>query len=154
MAIKEHVGQPTATVSATAVSAVTAIPTTVVYMKGTFFNLTRSARDLFRFPLRLVTKFDRIVSDASHQFLGTGSRVAGASAMAEAAQATGGQQAGPLGWRRAFGEALSLSNTRSYWGMLHYVTSRWAFVTFSLVFSTMKKACWVARILIISRRWY
>jgi hypothetical protein len=138
MAIKEYVEQPTATVSATAVSVVAAIPTTVAYMKGTFFNLTRSTRDLFHFPLRLATTFDRIVSDASRQFLGTGSRVAGASVMAEAAQAPGGQQAGPFGWRRAFGEALSLSNTRSYWGMLHYVTSRWAFVTFSLVFSTMK----------------
>jgi hypothetical protein len=138
MAIKEHVEQPTATVSATAVSVVAAIPTTVAYMKGTFFNLTRSTRDLFHFPLRLATTFDRIVSDASRQFLGTGSRVAGASVMAEAAQAPSGQQAGPFGWRRAFGEALSLSNTRSYWGMLHYVTSRWAFVTFSLVFSTTK----------------
>jgi hypothetical protein len=154
MAIKEHIEQPTTTVSATAMSAVAAIPTTAVYMKGTFFNLTRSTRDLFRFPLRIVTTFDRIVSDASHRFLGTSSRVAGASMMAEAAQAAGGQQAVPLGWRRAFGEALSLSNTRSYWGMLHYVTSRWAFVTFSLVFSTTKKPCWVARILIVFRRWY
>jgi hypothetical protein len=152
MAIKEHIEQPTATVSATAVSVVAAFPTTVVHIKGTFFNLTRSARDLFRFPLRLVTKFDRIVSDVPRQFLGTGSRVAGAGVMAEAAQAAGGQQAGPVGWRQAFGEALSLSNTRSYWGMLHYVTSRWAFVTFSLVFSTMKKAWWAARILTIFRR--
>ena len=148
MAIKEHIEQPTATVSATAVSTGAVFPTTVVSIKGTFFNVTR---DLFRFPLRLMTKFDRIVSNAPRQFLGT---VAGASVMAEATQAAAGQHTGPVGWRRAFGDALSLSNTRSYWGMLHYVTSRWAFVTFSLVFSTTKKACWVARILIVLRRWY
>jgi hypothetical protein len=152
MAIKEHIKQPTATVSATAVSTGAAFPTTVVHIKGAFFNVTRSARDLFLFPLRLVTKFDRIVSDAPRQFLGTGSRVSGAIAMAEAAQAAAGQQAGPVGWRRAFGDALSLSNTRSYWGMLHYVTSRWAFVTFFLVFSTMKRAWWATRILIGFRR--
>lgn len=54
--------------------------------------------------------------------------------MAEAALgATGEPAAAVIGWRRAFAEAFQHSNTRSYWGLLHYVTSRWAFTTFSLV---------------------
>jgi hypothetical protein len=134
MAVSQHSFRPTATVSPTAVTTVASLPTNFADIENTFSNWTLSARDLLRFPQRLVTQFDRLLLEAPRQLLWTGARVAGNGAMAEAAQAPAGQPAGAvLGWRRAFGEAFQLSNTRSYWGMLHYVTSRWAFITFSLV---------------------
>jgi hypothetical protein len=81
-----------------------------------------------------VTQFDRLLIEAPRQLLGLSARAAGDGAMAEAAQGAAGQPAaGAIGWRRALGEAFQLSNTRSYWGMIHYITSRWAFATFSLV---------------------
>jgi hypothetical protein len=82
-----------------------------------------------------VPQLDRLYSEASWQLLGTSARGAANGAMAEAARAAAGQPAAAAvaGWQRAFTEAFQLSNTRSYWGMLHYITSRWAFTTFALV---------------------
>ena len=85
-------------------------------------------------PVRLVTQSDRLLLSLPAQLLGTSARAVGGVAMADAAQGPAGQPAAAVfGWRRAFTEAFQLSNNRRYWGMLHYVTSRWAFATFSLV---------------------
>jgi hypothetical protein len=134
MAGREHNFRPTATVSTTSAATVAAFPARFASIKDSFWNLTLSARDLLRFPPRLVTQFDRLLTEAPRQLLGLSARAAGDGAMADAAQGAAGQQAaGASGWRRAFGEAFQLTNTRSYWGMIHYITSRWAFTTFSLV---------------------
>jgi hypothetical protein len=134
MEVRQHDLRPTATISATSAATVAAFPTSFASIKDSFLNLTLSTRDLLRFPLRLVSQFDRLLIEAPRQLLGLSARTAGDGAMAEAAQGAAGQPAaGAIGWRRAFGEAFQLSNTRSYWGMIHYITSRWAFTTFSLV---------------------
>lgn len=134
MTSREDNFQATAPVSATVVATVAALPTSFAEVKDTFANLTLSVRDILRVPLRLAPQLDRFFSEASSQLLGTSARGAGNGAMAEAARAAAGQPAAAVvGWRRAFAEAFQLSNTKSYWGMLHYITSRWAFTTFSLV---------------------
>jgi hypothetical protein len=134
MAVKQHIAQPTATMSATAAATVPAFPTSLADIKDAFSNLTLSARDLLHVPLRFVAQFDHLVSEAPRRLLGISARAVGDGAMAEAAHVAAGEAAaGAVGWRQAFGEAFQLSNTRSYWGMLHYITSRWAFTTFSLV---------------------
>ena len=133
MAVNEHHVLPTATVSRTAAATVAAFPARFAGIKDTFSNLTFSVRDVLQIPLRLAVRLNRLL-EAPRQLLDTGTRVAGSGAMAEAAQAAAVQPAADaVGWRRALAEAFQLSNSRSYWGMLHYITSRWALVTFSLV---------------------
>jgi hypothetical protein len=141
MAGREHSFQPTAPASATIAATVASLPTSFPNIRDTFTNLTLSARDILRVPLRLVPKLDRLFSEGSWQLLGARPRGVGNGPVVEAARVAVGQPAAVVvGWRGAFAEAFQLSNTRSYWGMLHYLTSRWAFTTFSLV-STEQDFC-------------
>jgi hypothetical protein len=115
-----------------------------------------SAEQILRFPLRFASLIDRAVLFIWHQVfvesLGiniftTGGQplaqgVAGAQAMAEAAaqpavaQAVGGAAA--ESWAAFFAEAFQASTFKSYWGMLHYLTSRWAFTCFAMVRKTLR----------------
>lgn len=134
MAAKDHPVEPTATASVTAAAISAAFPTSFADIRNASSTLALSARNIFQFPRQLATQFDRLLLQASRQLLRTTARVVGEVAMPEAARDAAGQPgAAAGGWRQALGEAFQLSNTRSYWGMLHYITSRWAFTTFSLV---------------------
>ena len=106
---------------------------------------------ILRFPLRIASLIDRAVLFVWHQvfvetlginIFATGGRplaegVAAAQGMAEGAaqpalvQAVG--DAGAEGWAAFFAEAFQASTFKSYWGMLHYLTSRWAFTCFAMV---------------------
>lgn len=108
------------------------------------FNLTRlpSADELIHLPLRVAGRLDRFVSRAWH-----GGNVATAT-MADGVQAAQQMAAGDAGaattWAQAFGEAFQLSNIKSYWGMVHYLTSRWAFTTFTMVKTFDQLSCMCA----------
>jgi hypothetical protein len=143
--------QATATVSATTSSSLFSTLT-----NSTRFNATSSfppsPQDLLYLPFRLLRRLDRVLFvDVPRQVLngrvqewavsmgGVIGNLVPADAvgenMADNAQAIAGQVADrpAIGWGRAVIDALQLSNTRSYWGMLSYITSRWAFTCFSLV---------------------
>ena len=137
----------------------TALPS---FTKHVLNNITASQlhaaspKDLIYLPLRFAKQINRRVfltfpryiltisgiegwariasQNMNDLFNGAGEAVAGA--MGDAAQAAAGEaagQVGPAGWKRAFADALQLGNARSYWGMLNYMTSRWAFACFSMV---------------------
>ena len=114
-------------------------------------SLLPSTQQLLRFPLRVIGRLDRtILHILNHYLLGSiiptgiaGGNLAagdiGAHAMADAAAQPGMVQglADPVveGWAAFFAEAFQASTFKSYWGMIHYLTSRWAFTCFTLVCS-------------------
>ncbi|EXJ56013.1 hypothetical protein A1O7_08944 [Cladophialophora yegresii CBS 114405] len=104
-----------------------------------------TAEQLLCFPLRFASLIDRAVLFIWHQVFveGLGINIftrggpplaegaAGGQVMAEAAaQAVG--EAGAESWAAFFAEAFQASTFKSYWGMLHYLTSRWAFTCFAM----------------------
>ena len=135
MAVKDHILQPTATVSGISGPTVAASTARFSGIKEMYSNLTISIRDVFQLPQRFVVGLDHLLG-APWQLLDTAgtTRVAGGDAMTGAAQAAARQPtADAVGWRRVLGDAFQLSNNGSYWGLLHYITSRWASTTFALV---------------------
>lgn len=106
-----------------------------------FFSLP-SARSATLIPLRLLAKTDRFLFRTFPGFLArtTGLDVVvnnlfGAGEVAGGAAAEGLPQAAAeltTSWTDILFEAFQASTNRSYWGMLHYVTSRWAFTCFML----------------------
>ncbi|RVX75113.1 hypothetical protein B0A52_01390 [Exophiala mesophila] len=108
-------------------------------------SLLPSPQQLYSLPLRLVSRLDRfVVHLLNHYILGavlsTGGAGApeavGANAMAEAAAQPGVIPAlvepAAESWAAFFAEAFQASTFKSYWGMLHYLTSRWSFTCFAL----------------------
>ena len=112
-----------------------------------------SARGLIRWPISALTRLDNLlvrkipdyVLEQSGTLLANVGQAArdvwqaGTGHMAEAvAQVVeeGGTipaAAATLSWRTTLSEALQAGTFRSYFGMLHYLTSRWAFTCFALV---------------------
>jgi len=102
-----------------------------------------SAKDLALYPLRQLAKVDRFIFSTlprslfrltglnvlasravEHFRTDAGPAVEGAGGMAQAAQAAGGT------WTDLFFDTFQHGSNKSYWGMLHYVSSRWAFTCF------------------------
>lgn len=112
-------------------------------------SLLPSPQQLYSFPLRLVSRLDRsVIHLLNHYILGAflsagaaggagAAEAAGANAMAEVAAQPGVVPAladpAAESWAAFFAEAFQASTFKSYWGMLHYLTSRWAFTCFALV---------------------
>ncbi|KAJ9644967.1 hypothetical protein H2204_001429 [Knufia peltigerae] len=117
---------------------------------ATSFFGSASSKDFLRAPLHLASHLERsfinlwntfkVESLGRHTFFGPGAvRQAadtGAQVMADAAANAGTAQAlggtAPAGWAAFFAEAFQASTFKSYWGMLHYITSRWAFTVLAL----------------------
>lgn len=144
--------------AASAVShlSITSPPASLTDIKAAAWNATSSfalpsTEQLLRLPLRLASQIDRALVDlwnrlvldnlARYTFLGArvagpAAGTAGAQAMADAAAQAGVAQAlgdtGPASWAAFFAEAFQASTFKSYWGMLHYLTSRWAFTCFAM----------------------
>ncbi|KIW20955.1 hypothetical protein PV08_01534 [Exophiala spinifera] len=117
---------------------------------ATSFFGSASSKDFLRAPLQIASQLEqsflglwntfKVESLGRHIFFGpgtvrqaadTGAQVmADAAANAGAAQAMG--EAGGAGWAAFFAEAFQASTFKSYWGMLHYITSRWAFTCFAM----------------------
>lgn len=145
-----------------AASAVTRPPTaspavSLIGLKAAVTNATSSffvlpsREHLVRIPLRLASQVDRAFLHFWNNFLlenlgintliragvGNAAGEAGAQAMADVAGQPGVAQAfgdaGPGSWAAFFAEAFQASTFKSYWGMLHYLTSRWAFTCFAMV---------------------
>ncbi|KIX08616.1 uncharacterized protein Z518_03272 [Rhinocladiella mackenziei CBS 650.93] len=119
-------------------------------------NLTSSfvlpSKDqVVRIPIRLASQIDRALLHIWNHFIldtlgintlagaGAGHTAvggAGAQQMADAARQPGAAQVlgdtGPETWAAFFAEAFQTSTFKSYWGMLHYLTSRWAFTCFAM----------------------
>lgn len=121
---------------------------TVVNFTSTASNTTTSflsipgARQAALAPLRVLAKADRFLFTTLPGFI---VRTTGLDALANnlfgAGEAAGGAVAEGLpqaaaelttSWTDILFEAFQASTNRSYWGMLHYVTSRWAFTCFML----------------------
>ena len=140
-----------------ATTAVTSMPSTSFLnlsgLKASAVNITSayiptaSAKDLAYFPFRVASDIDRAVFRTFPRFVlrnigihrvGEFARTVFAGrateAMAEAAGAAGVELAAgnavDAGWSAFFAEAFQASTFKSYWGMLHYLTSRWAFTCF------------------------
>ena len=115
-------------------------------------SLTALSTDqIFRLPLRITSQIDRALLFIWNQVILGGLRNnifargglaaadggAGAQAMADAVAQPGLAQAigdtGPESWATFFAEAFQASTFKSYWGMLHYLTSRWSFTCFAMV---------------------
>jgi hypothetical protein len=108
-----------------------------------------SADQLLRLPLRLASLIDRTVLFVWHHVFveslginlfarggqpaadGAVGAMADAAAQPGVAQAVG--DAAGESWAAFFAEAFQASTFKSYWGMLHYLTSRWAFTCFAIV---------------------
>ena len=128
----------------------TSIKAATVNVTSSFFSAP-PVEQLLRVPFRIASQIDRaLLYTWNHIVLGgLGINIwagggaadtvvggAGAQAMADAAQ-PGVVQAladtNPESWVSFFAEAFQASTFKSYWGMLHYLTSRWAFTCFAMV---------------------
>ena len=111
-------------------------------------------KHIVRLPLRIAVHLDRVLFRALPMSIFRASGIASLSQVASSnadglangagqigAEAVAGgaaigeftQQTTMAGIKSTVGEAFQLSNIRSYWGMLNYITSRWAFTCFSMV---------------------
>jgi hypothetical protein len=126
-------------------------------IKAASSNLTSlflppSTDRLLRSPLRVLSRIDRTILNFWNRVVleglgrynifgiggaGTGVAGTGAQAMADVAAQPGVAQAiadiGTEGWAAFFADAFQASTFKGYWGMLHYLTSRWAFTCFAIV---------------------
>lgn len=109
---------------------------------------TPSFEQLLRFPFRLVTRADQAFVHIWNKYIlatfgitgttGAGALNAGVGGlgahMADAQPVVGEAlvQTTPESWAAFFAEAFQASTFKSYWGMLHYLTSRWAFTCFAM----------------------
>lgn len=146
----------TVTQAVTATSSLTSVipEVNVTGLTSVITNVTSAfiptVKDLFRNPTRITSHIDQTFIDFWNRFvpeslggwrwLGTGVNPAvggtAAQTMADAAvqpvaQALG--ETGPASWAAFFAEVFQASTFKSYWGMLHYLTSRWAFTCFAMV---------------------
>ncbi|OAP62662.1 hypothetical protein AYL99_01889 [Fonsecaea erecta] len=114
------------------------------------FALPLTKHPIFRFPLRLASRIDRALLHIWNRFIlegfgitsltragaATAAGTAGAQAMADAAVQPGLAQAvgdaAVESWSTFFAEVFQATGFKSYWGMLHYLTSRWAFICFAV----------------------
>ena len=118
-------------------------------IKASALNLTSpyfrspSAKDVLRFPLRLVADLDHAVFRTLPRVIrqATGLQTVAATHGNAAAAAGGSFAAGAAGaaaleastsWSAFFAEAFQASTFKSYWGMIQYLTSRWAFTCFAM----------------------
>lgn len=141
--------------AATAVWSATATPAASFSAASSWSNVTANAlnltsayfrgsstKDLALLPLRLARDFDHVVFRSLPRYLLQATGLVtiaaenenivlpAANAAAEAvAQAAPGAAAS---WADLIAEAFSASTFKSYWGMLQYVTSRWAFTCFAV----------------------
>lgn len=126
---------------------VTSIKTAASNVTSTF-PVGPSIKRILRLPLRTVSRIDRALLYIWNRFvlesLGLNTFIAegvagttGAQAMADAAVQPAVAQAvadaGSEGWTSFFADAFQASSFKSYWGMLHYLSSRWAFTCFAMV---------------------
>lgn len=107
-----------------------------------------SFEQILRFPFRFATRVDHVFVYIWNNYIlatfgltgiaGTGGLNAAAGGlgahMAEAQPVVveGLAQAASESWAAFFAEAFQASTFKSYWGMLHYLTSRWAFTCFAM----------------------
>ncbi|KAH0847650.1 hypothetical protein AYO21_02919 [Fonsecaea monophora] len=114
-------------------------------------SLPLAKNPLFRFPLRVASQIDRALLHVWNRFIleglgisslaragtATAAGAAGAQAMADAAVQPGLAQAvgdaAAESWSTFFAEVFQATGFKSYWGMLHYLSSRWAFICFAVV---------------------
>ncbi|OAL37650.1 hypothetical protein AYO20_03157 [Fonsecaea nubica] len=111
------------------------------------FSLPLAKNPLFRFPLRVASQIDRALLHVWNRFILEGlgisslaragtATAAGAQAMADAAVQPGLAQAvgdaAAESWSTFFAEVFQATGFKSYWGMLHYLSSRWAFICFAV----------------------
>ena len=133
-----------------------AASTTMIAAQTVLINATTSTlnnssaysfttKDVVLFPLRMISRVDKFLFNTVPRTLiqatGIGplaQRVVSSFANTEAA-AVGAEVvmdaanvAPAASWTDLFFETLQAGTNRSYWGMLHYVTSRWAFTCFAL----------------------
>ena len=136
-----HLDQATRAATVASTAAFSSASVRDFTLKDGLLNLTRlsSAKDLTFLPYRWGVNLGNAIARSLNL---NGGNIASLAMAEDSTQATAGQLADAAfrrpgvdgtGWRRAFGEAFQLSNVKSYWGMLHYITSRWAFATFSMV---------------------
>ena len=130
--------------------------------KSTAANVTASlfrypsAKHLTNLPFRIVSRLDRTVFHTIPRYIlastglitweeaagtaannaGVRGAGAGATVMVDAVNQATTQAAAAAtangGWKTFVADALQSSTFKSYWGMLHYLTSRWAFTCFVL----------------------
>ncbi|KAI1608125.1 hypothetical protein EDD36DRAFT_105612 [Exophiala viscosa] len=146
--------ESTITQAVTAISSIASVsPSTGLTASAS--NITSAflptAKDLLRNPFRITSHIDQSFIDYWNRFvpeslgrwlwLGTeaGNPGVGGGAiqtMADVAAQPGLAQAlgetGPASWPAFFAEIFQASTFKSYWGMLHYLTSRWAFTCFAM----------------------
>ena len=121
-----------ATATATTMAASAAVTAVSSHANSTFHFTLPSADDLFYLPSRVFAKSGRLLFGLLESLpaLGLGGAEPAVRAVPDAvAQPAAGAL---TGWHRAMSETLQLSNISSYWGLFHYVLSRWAIATFSI----------------------
>ena len=116
-------------------------------VKATAYNLTStylrtpSAKDVVRLPLRIASQIDHAVFRSFPRFIlqATGLQAIAATHGNAAATAGGTMAAEAAGqvavdasnsWGAFIADAFQASTFKSYWGMIQYLTSRWAFTCF------------------------
>jgi len=150
------------TASVATITPPVSLPMYLTNIKATAVNITSSylstpsSENLIRLPLRLAAQIDHAVFHRFPRFLlenvglatfQGGGRVggavntqlvagaeAGARAMTQAAAArVVVADTTSASWPAFLADAFQASTFKSYWGMLHYLTSRWAFTCFAMV---------------------
>jgi hypothetical protein len=138
--------------SAETVLSAAATPTSVLLTNHVFASLNAtssflrntSAKDVALLPLRAARQIDHVVFRKLPRYLlqatglinvATGNEPLTLPALNAAGEALGaGAGAAPAdtAWGTIIAEAFQASTFKSYWGMLQYLTSRWAFTCFAL----------------------
>ena len=118
-------------------------------VKATALNLTSSylrvssAKDAVQLPFRIASQIDHAVFRTFPRFILQATGLQAIAATHNTAAATGGgavaaDVAGQAvvdvssSWTAFFAEAFQASTFKSYWGMIQYLTSRWAFTCFAM----------------------
>jgi Zinc finger, C3HC4 type (RING finger) len=142
---------PTASLVSTTPAAANFIPsaTYLANVKASAINLTSSylrapsAKDLTHLPFRIASQIDHALFRSLPRFMrhatglptiaATNGNVATTAAGTAAANAAGQVAADTSAtWAAFFAEAFQASTFKSYWGMIQYLTSRWAFTCFAM----------------------
>ena len=112
------------------------------------YFINPSFEQILRLPFRFATRVDQVFVHIWNNYIlatlgitgvagvgGLNAAAGGLGAHMADAQPVVGEglvQAGPESWAAFFAEAFQASTFKSYWGMLHYLTSRWAFTCFAM----------------------
>ncbi|EXJ78792.1 hypothetical protein A1O1_09194 [Capronia coronata CBS 617.96] len=150
VSVESTLGQAASTLGELPASSFT---TNLTVLKATASNVTSpflvppSIEHLLRLPHRIFSQIDRVLLHIWHHFVleglgihtsvadgvgGTAAAQLMADAAAQPAVAQAIGEAGSEGWTGFFADAFQASSFKSYWGMLHYLTSRWAFTCFAM----------------------